>query len=97
LHRVAIEIDDSGFLVVSGCSSDARLKHDITPLADGALDKIMRPRPVDFVWNDDASSRLRAGFIAQETMLHIPEAVEANNPLGNGYYLFDGKRCSLTR
>ena len=68
------------------CSSDARLKHDITPLPNGALDKIMLLRPVDYVWNNDASSTVRAGFIAQDTLPHIPEAVGLDT---EGYHTWD--------
>jgi hypothetical protein len=69
------------------CSSDARLKHNINSLADGALAKVMHLRPVTYVWNSDASSTLHAGFIAQETMPYAPEAVGTGTP--DGFYSWD--------
>jgi hypothetical protein len=69
------------------CSSDARLKHNISTLSDGALDKISHLRPVTYVWNSDASSTLHAGFIAQDTMSYIPEAVGTGTP--DGFYSWD--------
>ena len=53
-------------------SSDARLKHAITPLT-GALDVVRALRPVSFLWNaDDSEGR---GFVASEVQQVAPEAV----------------------
>jgi hypothetical protein len=72
---------------VTLCSSDSRLKHDITDLSDGALAKIMQIKPVDYVWNNDPTGKVNAGFIAQDTMGLVPEAVGTAS--GSMYYTFD--------
>lgn len=43
------------------------LKHDIAPLAVNALSQIAALQPVSFIYNDDASSTTRYGFIAEDT------------------------------
>ena len=58
------------------CSSDARLKHDIRYLEDGALEKVISLKPATYIFNTDMSSTTRAGFIAQDTLPFIPEAAE---------------------
>jgi site-specific recombinase XerD len=69
------------------CSSDNRLKHDITSIPDGALSKIMQLRSVDFVWDADPTGKVNAGFIAQETMGLIPESVGTTED--SIYYTFN--------
>lgn len=48
-------------------TSDARLKHDITP-TDGqqSVDRIKALELVTFVYNDDEQNRVRRGIIAQQ-------------------------------
>ena len=68
------------------CSSDARLKHDIRYLEDGALEKVISLKPATYIFNTDMSSTTRAGFIAQDTLPFIPEAVGTNS---EGFYTWD--------
>ena len=50
------------------CLSSLRLtKHDINPLAGSATSTIVALSPVSFIYNDDASSTVRYGFIAENT------------------------------
>lgn len=50
------------------CLSSIRsTKHDITPLAVDAVSQLAALQPVSFVYNDDASSTVRYGFIAEDT------------------------------
>ncbi len=77
----------SGMNTFATCSSDERLKHDIATLQSGGLERILSLRPVNFVGNDDASGKMRAGFIAQEVLGIIPEAI-GQNP-ADGYYTLD--------
>lgn len=59
--------------------SDARLKHDVTPL-EGSLDRLLRLRGVSFVYNDPkAINELpgrRIGMVAQEVERVFPDWVE---------------------
>ena len=74
-------------LGLTSCASDARLKANIVPLPMHTLDKIMNVNPVTFTWKKDASSAKHAGFIAQDTLLYVPEAVGVNPE--DGYYTWD--------
>ena len=76
-----------GFFSIGDCASDARLKHDIAPLRDGALAKVLALKPATFGWNGDPSSTRHAGFIAQDTLPHVPEAVGISQT--DGYYTWD--------
>ena len=59
----------------TNCTSDARLKTDIRPIA-GALDKLMLLKGVTFHWKDPAKSvPERIGVIAQEVEKVFPQAV----------------------
>jgi hypothetical protein len=66
---------DSNKQVVYNSASDACLsstratKHDISPLDLDALAAVIALQPVSFVYNDDASSTVRYGFIAEDTEL----------------------------
>jgi hypothetical protein len=66
-----------------GCSSDARLKHNITPITSG-LNEISRLRPVTYQMNGDGS--FNVGFIAQEVQPVLPLLVDigrsSDNPSG---------------
>ncbi len=65
--------------------SDARFKKDITTI-DDALNKVMNLRGVYFNWIDPArSEEQQMGFIAQEAVETIPQAVYKSN----GYYSMD--------
>jgi hypothetical protein len=76
-----------GFYALGDCASDARLKHDIVPLADGALGRVLALKPATFRWNGDPAAAQHAGFIAQETLPHVPEAVGVSPT--DGYYTWD--------
>ncbi len=64
---------DSNKQVVYNSGSDACLsslrstKHGINPLAVDALSQVVALQPVSFVYNGDASSTARYGFIAEDT------------------------------
>jgi hypothetical protein len=50
------------------CLSSLRsTKHDINPLGVDALSQIAALVPVSFIYNNDASSTVRYGFIAEDT------------------------------
>jgi hypothetical protein len=53
-------------------TSDVRLKHAITPLAD-ALARVRALRPVQFRWN--STDEPDEGFLAHELQQHMPHAV----------------------
>lgn len=65
-------------------TSDTRLKNNIVSLAPtDALAKVCALNPVNYklIPEYDTSDRLRAGFLAQEAALQIPEAVVAGDTL----------------
>lgn len=59
--------------------SDARLKHDVTPL-EGSLDRLLQLRGVSFIYNDPRAINeppgRRVGMVAQEVERVFPEWVE---------------------
>ena len=66
-------------------SSDYRLKRNITPMSNGALDRIKMVNPVSYQWDDferdgvelsTASEEINEGFIAHELQQIIPSAVD---------------------
>ena len=63
-------------ILYSGLSqrSDARLKEDVRPIADG-LDTVRALRPVTFAWRDPAIAGRHHGFIAQEVREVVPGLV----------------------
>lgn len=66
----------------AGALSDVRHKKDIEPLQDGALERIMRLRPVSFFWKtpkDDGMKGRQMGFIAQEVEKVLPTTVLTEN------------------
>jgi endosialidase-like protein len=67
------------------CSSDARLKNSIAPIAGPTLDAVLSLNPATFRWNGDAATTY-AGFIAQDVQKTIPLAVRMQP---NGYYALD--------
>ncbi len=64
------------------CTSDERLKHNITDLSDGTLDKILQVRTVNYVWNNFPDAGIQTGFIAQDLEQYFPEFVSV---APNGY------------
>ncbi|MBS0190893.1 MAG: tail fiber domain-containing protein [Planctomycetes bacterium] len=60
--------------------SDERLKTDLTPF-DGALDAVLRLRPVRFRWLGDGVSDF--GFVAQQLRTVVPDAVVGDEAKGS--------------
>lgn len=74
--RAAVGIWSNGYVSAKGqdTTSDARYKQDIAALpAQAALAVLMRLRPSTWAWKDDG--RRGAGFVAQEVLGVLPEAV----------------------
>lgn len=74
--RATTGIWSNGYVSAKGqdTTSDARYKRDVASLpAQAALAVLMRLRPSTWAWKDDG--RRGAGFIAQEVMGVLPEAV----------------------
>jgi len=64
------------------CSSDERLKKNITPMGDD-LSQIMALQPVYFSWNGEASGTPEhPGFIAQQVEQVMPEVVSTDPTTG---------------
>ena len=75
-------IFSNGYVSAKGqdTTSDARYKRDVASLpAQAALAVLMRLRPSTWAWKDDG--RRGAGFVAQEVLGVLPEAVRE---VGNG-------------
>jgi hypothetical protein len=64
------------------CSSDRRLKKDISGLTVG-LDAIMQLKPSTYTWKE--SGTRSAGFIAQDVQSVLPSLVSTNSDDPNGY------------
>ena len=58
-------------------TSDIRLKTDIEPIED-STEKLMSMKPVKHKWKADQDADSVHGFIAQEMMEVVPEAVNGN-------------------
>lgn len=74
--RAAVGIWSNGYVSAKGqdTTSDARYKKDIAALpAQAALAVLMSLRPATWAWRDDG--RRGAGFVAQEVLGVLPEAV----------------------
>ncbi|HVY12767.1 MAG TPA: tail fiber domain-containing protein, partial [Alphaproteobacteria bacterium] len=71
----------NGFVYASGGAgglSDRRHKKDIVPYANGALEQVMKLKPVTFNWKkptDDAMKGRQMGFIAQDIQQVLPDAI----------------------
>ncbi|MGD1061743.1 MAG: tail fiber domain-containing protein [Terracidiphilus sp.] len=64
------------------CSSDARLKKNITPMGDD-LSQVMTLQPVYFNWNAEASGTPEhPGFVAQQVQQVMPEVVSTDPTTG---------------
>jgi hypothetical protein len=75
-----VETDADGD-IIDGGASDFNLKNSIEPIKDG-LNSINQLKPVSYLWND-VNRKLDStipdiGFIAQDVMNVIPEAVRSN-------------------
>lgn len=74
--------NSTGF--IGRCSSDRRMKDNISYISAGGLDKVMALKPATF--NFISSGHRRGGFIAQDLVDIIPEAATMNP---DGYYSFN--------
>ena len=66
----------------AGALSDIRHKKDVASLQGGAVDEVMRLRPVTFLWKDPKDNGMKGrqmGFIAQEVEQVLPTAVLTEN------------------
>lgn len=63
----------------TACSSDERLKTNITDLSTTTLDKVLNLRTVSFNWNDGSDINTRIGFIAQNMQQYFPELVSTGS------------------
>lgn len=68
------------------CTSDERLKTNITDLDDTALDKLQDVRTVHFNWLGKPNSPLQVGFIAQNLETVFPELVTTDSDGYKGVY-----------
>lgn len=64
------------------CSSDARLKKNITDLDTNVLDTLTKVKTVTFNWKDGNDTANHIGFIAQDMQQYYPELVSTAS---NGY------------
>jgi hypothetical protein len=60
------------------CSSDERLKTNITDLSLDSLEKVSTLRTVTYNWKTDPTGKLMIGFIAQDLQAQFPELVSQN-------------------
>ncbi|MBP9766126.1 MAG: tail fiber domain-containing protein, partial [Candidatus Pacebacteria bacterium] len=75
------DIDISGFGI--SCSSDQRLKKNITSVEDDVLTKIINLRTVEFNWNKENDTDVKhTGFIAQEIEQIFPNLVSTDSKSG---------------
>jgi hypothetical protein len=83
----ALVLDDQGNLTVNsqGTFSDRRLKTDVEPLGDGALQKLANLRPVRYEFKNQKTrpSGENIGLVAQDVRTEFPELVRE----GSGGYL----------
>ncbi len=72
----------TGFNTIATCSSDQRLKQNITPLPDSALSDIMKLNPVSFTWDPSfaADQTVQFGLIAQQVATVFPNLVSKTSP-----------------
>jgi hypothetical protein len=76
--------DFSGAGIVGTCSSDLRLKKNITPF-DAVLERLTALQPVHYFWRADEfperhfGNAQAAGLIAQDVEQVLPELVETDN------------------
>jgi hypothetical protein len=75
LSKGSITIQSNGVTYLT--TSDRRLKKDIETITDGT-DKLMAMNPVTHGWKTDPEADTVHGFIAQEIMEIIPEAVSGD-------------------
>jgi len=91
--------DFSGTVITGTCSSDERLKTNVTDLTDGYLDKMVRLKTVTYNWNSVAqdinkvdTSVTNYGLLAQNVESVFPELVTTDS---NGYKQVNYSRLPL--
>jgi hypothetical protein len=67
-------IDGTGL----GCTSDERLKTNITDLSNNILDSLTKVRTVTYNWKANPSSSQMIGFLAQDLEQYFPQLVGTN-------------------
>jgi hypothetical protein len=67
-------IDGTGL----GCTSDERLKTNISDLGNDTLSKLLNVRTVSYNWNHSPSGQTNIGFLAQDLEQYFPELVSTN-------------------
>lgn len=70
--------------IALSCSSDRNLKKNITPIADGILDKVLSLQAITYNWNAESDTDpTHSGFIAQDIQQVFPDLVteDANTHL----------------
>jgi hypothetical protein len=76
-------IDGSGL----GCTSDERLKTNITDLSTEVLDQLTQVRTVSYNWKNNPNGRDMIGFLAQDLEQYFPQVVTTNeNDQKSVYY-----------
>ena len=74
----------TGVYLISGSSSwttssDIRMKKNIQPLCDNALEKIININPIKYNWfNENNDERKHIGFSAQNVIEYLPDVVDIN-------------------
>jgi hypothetical protein len=61
------------------CSSDERLKTNITDLTTDTLDKLLNLKTVTYNWLESPDSPTQIGFLAQDLEQYFPELVATDN------------------
>ncbi len=81
--------DADGSVIAGTCSSDERLKTDITPLTASILDKLIQVQPVTYRWNtlahdqfSNGTIELQTGLVAQQVEAVFPELISNESPSG---------------
>lgn len=68
-------------LIVTGSiynTSDERLKHQITPIDESAVEHMMTLNPIIFHYKQSTSNKPHFGFLAQDVEKGLPHLVEQN-------------------
>jgi hypothetical protein len=86
----SVTVNSSG--TTYNTTSDVRLKKDIETITDGT-DKLMAMNPVTHTWKADPEADAVHGFIAQEMLDIVPEAV-SGDPEGDEMMSMDYGRIT---
>ena len=61
------------------CTSDERVKTNITDLTTDTLDKLLNVKTVSYNWLQNPTSKTQIGFLAQDLEQYFPELVETDS------------------